>query len=88
MTASALNAAEKTSMRGWRIAISAATRKVLSPISEKTIMVSERKNESEGWIISLPGCFDGILVSGEREDPGFVERSGPRDLSDFPEETE
>jgi hypothetical protein len=30
-------------VRGWRMAISAATRKVLSPISEKMIIERERK---------------------------------------------
>lgn len=41
----AAKAAEKTKRRGCFIAIKAAIRKVLSPISEKTIMVSERRNE-------------------------------------------
>lgn len=41
----AAKAAEKTKRRGCFMAIRAAMRKVLSPISEKTIMVSERRNE-------------------------------------------
>lgn len=41
-------AAEKTTRRSWRIAIRAATRKVLSPISEKRIMVIDRTKEWKG----------------------------------------
>lgn len=53
MAMRAIKAAEKTTILGWRMAISAATRKVLSPISEKRIMVSERTKEWKGCIISL-----------------------------------
>lgn len=48
MTMSAEKAAEKTSSRGCRIAIRAATKKVLSPISENMIMVNERMKEWKG----------------------------------------
>lgn len=41
----AVNAAENTRRRGCFIAIRAAIRKVLSPISENIIMVRERRNE-------------------------------------------
>lgn len=51
MAMRAEKAAEKTTMRGWRMAISAATRKVLSPTSEKRIMVNERRKEWRGCII-------------------------------------
>lgn len=46
----AVKAAEKTSSRGCFIAINAAIRKVLSPTSEKMIMVKERRNECRGWM--------------------------------------
>ena len=42
MAIRAVNAAEKTTSRGCFIAISAAIKKVLSPISEKMIIVNER----------------------------------------------
>ncbi len=45
ITINAENAAEKTTMRGCFIAINAAIRKVLSPISEKMIMVKDKTNE-------------------------------------------
>ena len=45
MTISAEKAAEKTSKRGCLMAIRAATRNVLSPISETTIMVNEKTSE-------------------------------------------
>lgn len=50
MTISAENAAEKTTRRGWRMAISAATRNVLSPISEKMIIIKESMKEWKGWM--------------------------------------
>lgn len=53
MTSKAEKAAEKTTRRGCRIAIRAATRNVLSPISEKIIMVNDRISECNGEIISL-----------------------------------
>lgn len=48
MVTSAEKAAVKTSILSWRMAMSAATRKVLSPISEKSIMVKERRRECMG----------------------------------------
>jgi hypothetical protein len=50
MTIKAEKAAEKTRRRGCRIAMRAATRNVLSPISEKMIIVKDRINEWNGWI--------------------------------------
>jgi hypothetical protein len=73
MTMSAEKAAEKTSSRGCRMAIKAATRNVLSPISEKMIMVKESRNEWNGCITppaSSPGRFEagvfgfGVVVNG------------------------
>lgn len=60
MVMSAEKAAEKTRRRGWRIAINAATRNVLSPISENRIMVKERNNECIGLMTFPPeaGPFD------------------------------
>lgn len=46
----AAKAAVKTISRGCFIAINAAIRKVLSPISEKIIMVKDRTKEWRGWI--------------------------------------
>ena len=43
-------AAEKTRRRGCFIAIKAAMRKVLSPISENMIIVRESTKEWSGWI--------------------------------------
>jgi hypothetical protein len=45
MTIRAEKAAEKTRRRGCRIAMRAATRNVLSQISEKMIIVKDRMNE-------------------------------------------
>lgn len=45
MRANAQAAAEKTTTRGCLMAIRAATRKVLSPISERTIIVNETTRE-------------------------------------------
>src|SRR3954447_23478390 len=45
MPIKALNAAVKTTRRGWRIAMRAATRNVLSPISETRIIVKEKTRE-------------------------------------------
>ena len=44
------NAAVKTTRRGCFIAMRAAIKKVLSPISEKIIIVRERRKEWRGWI--------------------------------------
>ena len=44
----AVNAAEKTTSLGCFIAIKAATRKVLSPISENMIIVKDKTNEWRG----------------------------------------
>ena len=51
MAMSAVKAAENTTKRGCFIAINAAMRKVLSPISEKMIIVRERTKECNGWMI-------------------------------------
>ena len=48
MAIRAEKAAEKTRRRGCFIAIRAAIRKVLSPISEKIIMVRDRMKEWRG----------------------------------------
>ena len=48
MVIRAENAAVKTTTLGWRMAMSAATRKVLSPISEKMIIVKESTRECMG----------------------------------------
>ena len=45
MAKRAVKAAEKTTNRGCFMAMRAATKKVLSPISEKTIMVRDRTKE-------------------------------------------
>lgn len=45
ITINAENAAEKTTMRGCFIAINAAIKKVLSPISENMIMVKDKTKE-------------------------------------------
>ena len=50
ITIRAGNAAENTNSGGYFIAMSAAMRKVLSPISENTIMVRERRKECRGRI--------------------------------------
>lgn len=63
MTISAEKAAEKTSSRGCRMAIKAATRKVLSPISEKMIMVKERMKEWKGCI-TPPASSSGRFEAG------------------------
>lgn len=47
----AVKAAEKTTNLGCFIAIRAATRNVLSPISEKMIIVRERTKECNGCIM-------------------------------------
>lgn len=53
MVTRAANAAEKTTMRGWRMAMRAAIRNVLSPTSEKRIIERDRTKECNGWMISL-----------------------------------
>lgn len=64
MTIMAGNEAEKTRRGECFIAMRHATRKVLSPISEKMIIVKARKNECKGWIkdaASIAGdCAPGI----------------------------
>ena len=47
----------KTTILSWRIAIRAATRKVLSPISENMIIVKDRKSECMGEMNA--GSWDG-----------------------------
>lgn len=51
MAMSALNAAENTTSLGCFMAMSAAMRNVLSPISEKMIIVRERTKEWSGCMI-------------------------------------
>ena len=63
MTNKAAKAAVNTSKGGYFIAMSAATRKVLSPISEKMIMVKASKKECRGWIIPLASCMPPSPVS-------------------------
>lgn len=65
---SAENAAVKTTNLGWRMAMSAATRNVLSPISEKRIMVKESRRECIGWMTALSGSFDLETLSGLSDD--------------------
>jgi hypothetical protein len=60
MTIRAEKAAEKTRRRGCRIAMRAATRKVLSPISEKMIMVKESMKEWKGWMTPLGSSLSGV----------------------------
>lgn len=50
MVISAEKAAEKTRILSCFMAIKAAMRKVLSPISETRIIVRERINECRGWM--------------------------------------
>ena len=66
MVMSAEKAAVKTSSLSWRIAMRAATRKVLSPTSENSIMVKERRRECMGWMTAL-----GSSSEVGREDLGF-----------------
>jgi len=73
ITIRAENAAEKTTVRGWRIAINAATKNVLSPISENMIMVMDSMKEWKGRMTpdssssseksSKSECFVGGLMS-------------------------
>ena len=65
MTMRAEKAAEKTRRRGCRIAMRAATRKVLSPISEKMIMVKERMKEWKGWITPLGSSLSNVELVPE-----------------------
>ncbi len=51
MAIRALKAAEKTTNRGCFMAMSAAMRNVLSPISEKMIMANERTKEWRGCMM-------------------------------------
>ena len=60
---SAVNAAENTTKRGCFIAINAAMRKVLSPISEKMIIVRERTKECNGWIMEA-GAEESMGIDG------------------------
>ena len=69
MTTRAEKAAEKTSSRGCRMAMRAATRNVLSPISENIIMVKARIKEWKGCTTpasaSPPGVKEGVLDDEE-----------------------
>ena len=71
MTIMAEKADVKTTIRGFRIAMSAATIKVLSPISDTRIMVKDRRRECSGWI--TPFSSKGICLSlpSEKPAPGF-----------------
>ena len=57
-------------MRSWRIAIRAATRKVLSPISENMIMVKDSTREWTGemtagsWVESIGPEGEALGVPG------------------------
>ena len=62
MAIKAEKAAVKTRRRSCRIAIRQATRKVLSPISEKRIMVKARKREWRGEITA--GSWSGVDDEG------------------------
>jgi hypothetical protein len=64
MTIRAEKAAEKTRRRGCRIAMRAATRKVLSPISEKMIIVKDRIKEWNGWMTPLLTSSSGVIEVG------------------------
>lgn len=59
ITIRAVKAAEKTRRRGCFIAMRAAIRKVLSPISENKIIVRERMKE---W----RGCINDPVVAARR----------------------
>ena len=75
ITNRAANAAENTSKGGYFIAIKAATRKVLSPISEKMIMVKARRKEWRGCIravsedILSPRASDCLTARGSFFEP-------------------
>jgi hypothetical protein len=78
ITIRAEKAAEKTSSRGCRIAIKAATRKVLSPISENMIIVKESMNEWNGWITppaSSSGRFEAGVFGFEMVSNGSLSES-------------
>ena len=64
MTIMAGKEAEKTSSGECFMAMRAATRKVLSPISEKMIMVKARTKEWRGCI-SVAGTDSGSRVLGD-----------------------
>lgn len=67
MAMRAEKAAEKTRSRGCFMAIRAAMRKVLSPISEKRIIVKDSRSECNGWIkpLASPGkSMSGFLRPG------------------------
>ena len=63
MTKSAAKAAEKTMSGGCFMAMSAATRKVLSPISENIIMVNAKKKECRGCMRVVGSDFDVPVVN-------------------------
>jgi hypothetical protein len=64
MAMRAEKAAVKTTVRGCRMAMSAATKKVLSPISENIIMVKDRTNEWNGCITPLGSSSESGIVFG------------------------
>ncbi len=68
MAIRAVKAAEKTMNRGCFIAIKAAIKNVLSPISEKMIIARERTKECSGWMIEaeLPVSIGMEGVKGAR----------------------
>lgn len=67
MAMRAEKAAVKTTVRGCRMAMRAATKKVLSPISENIIMVKDSINEWKGWITPLgsPSSESGMVLGGD-----------------------
>ena len=72
MAINAANAAENTISRGCFMAIRAAMRKVLSPISEKMIIVRERTKECKGCMIDAGAA----LKAGNDGVKGFKMASG------------
>lgn len=61
MAMRAVKAAEKTTKRGCFMAMRAAIRKVLSPISENIIIERERRNEWRGWIREAGAAVSKLL---------------------------
>lgn len=64
------NAAEKTTLRGCRIAMSAAIKNVLSPNSDIMIIVNENKKECSGADVNPDG------ESASEPSKSKIERSG------------
>lgn len=62
------------------MAIKAATRKVLSPISETRIMLMARMYEWKGWMTAAP--FESSKSSDSSEEGYLADGSVPSDLDD------